>query len=58
MLKRLAVCAGLLAPGAAFAFDFPEMEIGRGDTGHEWPFPVERGKLTCIALAGRQTVLL
>lgn len=57
MLRALAVCAGLLLAGGAFAFDFPEMEIGRGDTAHEWPFSVERGKLTCVALAGQRTVL-
>lgn len=57
MLKALLLCAGLLVPAAASAFDFPEMEIGRGDTEHEWPFSVERGKLTCIALAGQRTVL-
>jgi len=47
----------LLSGGPAAAFGFPEMEIGRGDTEHEWPFSVERGTLTCVALGGQKTVL-
>lgn len=47
----------LLSGGPAAAFGFPEMEIGRGDTEHEWPFSVERGKLTCVAIKGQETVL-
>lgn len=57
MLKALALGAGLLLAGGASAFSFPEREIGRGDTPHEWPFAVERGTLTCVALQGRETVL-
>lgn len=58
MLRALVLGAGLLlAGGAAAAFSFPEREIARGDTPHEWPFSVERGKLTCVAMQGQETVL-
>lgn len=57
MLRALLLGAGLLLSGGAAALAFPEMEIGRGDTEHEWPFSVERGKLTCVALQGQETVL-
>ncbi len=57
MLKAFALGAGLLLAGGASALSFPEMEIGRGDTAHEWPFSVERGKLTCVAMQGQETVL-
>ncbi len=57
MLRALLLSAGLLLAGGASAQAFPEMEIGRGETGHEWPFSVERGKLICIALTGQVTVL-
>lgn len=57
MMKAFALGAGLLLAGGASALSFPEMEIGRGDTAHEWPFSVERGKLTCVAMQGRETVL-
>ena len=57
MLRALALCAGLLSAGGAAALAFPEMEIGRGDTAHEWPFSVERGKLVCVSMQGQETVL-
>ena len=57
MLKALVLGAGLLLAGGAVAFSFPEMEIARGDTSHEWPFSVERGRLACVAVQGQETVL-
>ncbi len=58
MLRLLTICAGLVLPGlAAPALAFPEMEIGRGDTHHEWPFAVGSGTLTCVSLQGQVTVL-
>ncbi len=57
MLRALLLGAGLLLWSGAAALAFPEMEIGRGDTDHEWPFSVERGKLTCVAVQGQETVL-
>ena len=57
MLRALLLGAGLLLGSGAAALGFPEMEIGRGDTEHEWPFSVERGTLTCVAVQGQETVL-
>jgi hypothetical protein len=58
MLRLLAICAGLVLPGLATpALAFPEMEIGRGDTRHEWPFSVDSGTLICVSLQGQETVL-
>lgn len=57
MLRALLLCVGLLLGSGAAALGFPEMEIGRDDTEHEWPFSVERGTLTCVAVQGQETVL-
>mgnify|MGYP007011837944 FL=1 len=57
MLRALVLCAGLLIAGGAPALAFPEMEIGRDDTDHEWPFSVERGTLVCVSMQGQETVL-
>ena len=57
MLRALVLVAGLLFSWAAVALTFPEMEIARGDTAHEWPFSVERGTLVCVAMQGQRTVL-
>lgn len=38
------------------AGSFPERQISRATSAHEWPFSVDAGTLTCIALAGRETV--
>jgi len=39
------------------AGEYPAIEIGRGDTQHEWPFSVERGNLTCVAIGSLKTVI-
>lgn len=57
MARALLLGAWLLLWSGAAAFAFPEMEIGRGDTDHEWPFAVERGRLACVAVHGQETVL-
>lgn len=45
-----------LAP-LAHASTFPEMPLRRADTGHEWPFAVDEGTLTCVAFRGQKVVL-
>ena len=57
MLGALVLVAGLLLSWAAAASTFPEMEIAKRDTAHEWPFSVERGTLVCVAMQGQRTVL-
>ena len=45
-------------PGEALrlASTFPEQQISRATSEHEWPFSVDAGTLTCISLGGRMTV--
>lgn len=52
------VLVGLLAgmPGLS-ASTFPEMEIDRATSAHEWPFSVDRGTLTCVAIQGQRVVI-
>src|SRR5690606_33422164 len=62
------LAAATLALAVPFAFPgerdrpvapagYPAIEIGRGDTPHEWPFSVERGNLTCVAIGNVKTVI-
>lgn len=37
--------------------DFPEIEIKRGATPHEWPFAVDAGKLVCVQFGEQRVVL-
>jgi hypothetical protein len=36
---------------------FPKVEIAKADSVHEWPFSVERGDLTCVAMGGQKVVI-
>jgi hypothetical protein len=36
---------------------FPKVEIGKADSEFEWPFSVERGDLTCVAMGGQKVVI-
>ena len=36
---------------------FPEIPLVRGDTGHEWPFSVEEGRLACVNYSGQKVVI-
>jgi len=38
------------------AGSFPELAISRATTEFEWPFSVDAGTLTCVALGGREMV--
>lgn len=48
----LAAATPVLAaePVPKHAFDFPEIEIAKATSPHEWPFSVEKGDLTCVQL--------
>jgi hypothetical protein len=39
------------------ASSFPEIVIRKGETGHEWPFSIDEGELTCLAYQGHRYVL-
>lgn len=42
----------------AYAFDsLPEMEIDRSTIADEWPFTVDRGTLTCVAVTTPDVVI-
>lgn len=56
MLTGLALPA-LFGLAAAYGSVIPEVEIGRDDTAHEWPFAVDRGTLVCIEISKQRTVL-
>jgi hypothetical protein len=63
MLAGLSLAATLpflpMAEGADVvrpASTFPEMHIRKGQTLHEWPFSIDEGRLSCIALAGQRYV--
>lgn len=45
------------APAPVLVSDFPEIEISRAQSPHEWPFAVESGRLTCVAFNGQRVVL-
>lgn len=38
------------------ASTFPEIVIRKGETGHEWPFAIDEGELTCIAFGNQKHV--
>ncbi|MCC0037971.1 MAG: hypothetical protein H6893_03110 [Brucellaceae bacterium] len=50
----------ILADDAAGSVDrdatFPEIEISRAGSHHEWPFSVDRGTLSCVTYDGTRTV--
>jgi hypothetical protein len=63
MLAGLSLAAALpLLPvgegdaGAMRAYSFPEIVIRKGETGHEWPFSIDEGELTCLAYQGQRYV--
>ena len=39
------------------AASFPEIEISKAGSEHEWPFSVDHGKLICVAWGGQKVVL-
>jgi hypothetical protein len=48
--------AVLCTPSVSSAFDIPRIEIVKGQTGHEWPFSIDRGELSCFAFGGERHV--
>jgi hypothetical protein len=36
---------------------FPKMEISKADSEYEWPFSVDRGELTCVAMGSQKVVI-
>lgn len=61
-LLALALSVGAVAaePSRAseprLASSFPEQEIARGESEYEWPFSLERGKLSCFESNGQRYV--
>lgn len=47
----------LLFLAAAHGSVFPEIEIGKDETAHEWPFTVDGGTLACVEISNQRTVL-
>jgi hypothetical protein len=35
---------------------FPEIVIRQGETGHDWPFSIDEGELTCLEYQGQRYV--
>ena len=52
----LAIAQGVHGDALRLVSTFPELEINRATSEHEWPFSVDSGTLTCISLGGRETV--
>lgn len=36
---------------------YPEMQISKAGSVHEWPFAVDTGDLTCVAMGGQKVVI-
>ena len=36
---------------------YPEMAISKAGSVHEWPFAVDAGDLTCVAMGGQKVVI-
>lgn len=54
----LAVTLPLAADAmAAVPTGYPEIELSRSGTPHEWPFSVDAGRLACVPLGGRRVVI-
>ena len=58
-IPALSIATAILAfgsPAAAVSVS-SEMPISRATSEHEWPFAVDEGTLTCVALQGQRVVI-
>jgi hypothetical protein len=56
-MVAVAMLAAAAPAGAQGGFRFSEdLVIRKGETAHEWPFAVDEGELTCVAMDGQRFV--
>ncbi len=58
-LALSALAASVPSQGASIAHNassLPEIVIRKGETGHDWPFSIDKGELTCLEYQGQRYV--